>query len=273
MPHITATITITKATLSVAQNFLWDLCEQGVIKKFAFNESAAATTSKGTIRVNEFDAHLWIIKQSLKLLSAQPEERTRPLAKYVLEYFPAHLEALRDHQEFKNLEDEEKREIGQGVYSFIGDGDILEKFWGAYGPPGNNWTDNIDDIGIMWKWLEDEEATRFLGKKDKEWLRAIKQDPNPDRSLLLPIVTMIAKHWLLDRAWDVKVAFEWIRTFLKMVCYPAGKPRRTAEGTELITCRTSKRKWKAKKWKKRKIRATKASSRFKKKKSLRVGLP
>lgn len=58
---------------------------------------------------------------------------------------------------------------------------------------------------------------RFLGMRDKVWLRSIKQDPNPIRSLLRPIVKMIAKHWLLDRTWEVNVPFQWIRAFLQMV--------------------------------------------------------
>jgi hypothetical protein len=221
IPQITASITITKASLTVAQNFLWNLCEQGVMKNFVFDETAAATTSKGTIRVNEFDAQLWIVKQSLKLLSAPPKDRTKALATYILEYFPTHLELLRAHKNFEHLEAEEKREIGQCVYSYIGDGDILEKFWEANGPPETNWVDEDDDIASMWKWLENEEATRFLGKKDKEWLRSIKEDPNPDRSLLRPIIKMVAKHWLMDRAWDVRAPFEWIKSFLQMVCLSA----------------------------------------------------
>jgi tetratricopeptide (TPR) repeat protein len=221
IPHITATITITKATLSVAQRFLWNLAEQGVMKKFEFDELAAATTSKGTIRVNEFDAILWIITQSLKLLSAQPEERTKPLALYVVQFFPSHLDELRKHENFKSLELDEKREIGEGVYSYISDSDILEKFWTANGPPDSNWIDQADDITTMWQWLDDEEATRALGKRDKLWLKSIKQDPNPNRSLLRPIVKMIAKHWLLDRAWEVNLPFEWVRAFLQMVSHSA----------------------------------------------------
>lgn len=216
IPQVTATITITKANLTVAQNFLWNLCEQGVMKNFVFDERAAATTIKGTIRVNEFDAHLWIIKQSLELLSAPPQDRTKALARYILENFPTHLERLRAHKNFEHLEAEEKREIGQGVYLYIGDGDILEKFWGANGPPETNWVEQDDSMATMWKWLEDDEATHFLGKKDKEWLSSIKQDPNPDRSLLRPIIKMVAKHWLMDRTWDVRVAFEWIKSFLQM---------------------------------------------------------
>lgn len=138
IPHITATITITKATLSVAQSFLWNLTEEGVMKKFEFDKLAAATTNKGTIRVNKFDATIWILKQSLKILLAQPEERTKHLALYVMQCFPAHLDELRKHENFKNLEADEKREIGEGVYSYIGDGDILEKFWTANGLPDSN---------------------------------------------------------------------------------------------------------------------------------------
>ncbi|KAE9369344.1 hypothetical protein N431DRAFT_380216 [Stipitochalara longipes BDJ] len=216
IPQITATITITSANMSQAQNFLWDLAEHGAMKKFLFDENAAKKTSKGTIRVNQFDAHLWIVNQSLELLSSPPDERTRALAAYILEWFPYHLHCLREHKNFEGLDVEEKHKIGQGVYAYIGDEDILEKFWGAYGPPETNWIDEPEDLVSLWKWLEDEEATRFLGKKDKLSLKQIKQDLNPDRSLLLPIITMLSRHWLMDRVWDVRGPFEWIKSFLQM---------------------------------------------------------
>ena len=221
IPQITATITITSANMSQAQNFLWDLAEHGAMKKFLFDENAAKKTSKGTIRVNQFDAHLWILNQSLLLLSSPPDERTKALAVYILEWFPFHLRELREHKNFESLDVEEKQKIGQGVYAFIGDEDILEKFWGAYGPPSTNWIDEPVDLAYLWKWLEDEEATRFLGKKDKSSLKQNKEDPNPDRSLLLPIITMISRHWLMDRAWDVRAPFEWVKTYLQLVCYLA----------------------------------------------------
>jgi hypothetical protein len=68
----------------------------------------------------------------------------------------------------------------------------------------------------MWNWLDDEEATRFLGKRGKLLLRQIKQDPKPNRSILLPIITMISRHWLMDRAWDVRVPYEWVKSFLQV---------------------------------------------------------
>jgi hypothetical protein len=222
IPQITATITINSATMSQAQNFLWDLAEHGAMKKFLFDENAAKKTSKGTIRVNQFDAHLWIVNQSLLLLQSPPDERTKALAVYILEWFPFHLKSLREHKNFEALEVEEKQKIGQGVYAYIADEDILEKFWGAYGPPETNWIDLPGELGYMWNWLDDEEATRFLGKRDKLLLRQIKQDPNPNRSILLPIITMISRHWLMDRAWDVRVPYEWVKSFLQMVRDPVG---------------------------------------------------
>jgi hypothetical protein len=82
--------------------------------------------------VNQFDAHLWIVNQSLLLLQSSPDERTKALAVYILEWFPFHLKSLREHKNFEALEVEEKQKIGQGFYAYIADEDILEKFWGAY---------------------------------------------------------------------------------------------------------------------------------------------
>lgn len=95
IPRITATITITRAEIKTVQNFLWKLTEKGMLDQLRFDDSAAMIQSKGTIRVNEFDAHLEITKQLFKLLLADPDEKTEKLGRYALPALPSHLDFLR----------------------------------------------------------------------------------------------------------------------------------------------------------------------------------
>jgi hypothetical protein len=218
IPRITATIAITKADFKTAQSFLWKLCETAM-GDFAFNEQAAQTKIKDNIGVNAFDAHLWIVKQTFKLLLSKPDDMTKATAGYMFGYLPTHLRFLKEATEFSGLMDEEKKEIGSGIFSLIVKGDVLETYWDSCGPPENRW----DDVGIsaLWEWLKDPEATRYLGTKDNEWLEQLKLEANPNRSLMQPVIEMIAKNWLRDRKWKAADTWWWIHSFLmlpKAVC-------------------------------------------------------
>lgn len=78
--------------------------------------------------------------------------------------------------------------------------------------------DEEGGLTSFWAWLEDPEAIRYLGKKDKEWLLQLRSQPIPNRSLLEPVTTMVARRWLQDREWNAEGAFGWIRNFLSIVC-------------------------------------------------------
>ncbi|KAH8592092.1 hypothetical protein B0O99DRAFT_689874 [Bisporella sp. PMI_857] len=223
-PQISATITITKANIKTVQNFLWTLTERAMINKFEFDESAALINAKGNIRVNELDSHLIITKQCLALLLADPDEKTDALSSYAMTALPTHLNFLRNDAEFYTIDIGTKREIGQGVFALLVDGDIIEKHWTS---EDNGWyRDNYDgkyswfynegEPSVFWNWLNDPDAIQYLGKKDKEWLKQLKSQPDPNRSLLEPITLMMARRWLRDREWDAKNTFLWISEYLQM---------------------------------------------------------
>lgn len=198
-----------------------------MLNKFEFNDSAATIKTKGTIAVNEFDANLVIIKQTLNLLLADPDENTRALGFYAMSAPALHLSTLRDDEAMNDMSPADKREIGKGVFSLLVDGEVLEKHWNQcayeekwfYEEWGWFW-DVETETSPFWRWLEDPDAVRYLGKKDKEWLAELKLHPNPDRSLLEPVTRMVARHWLRDREWNAQGAFGWIHRFLAMVMLP-----------------------------------------------------
>lgn len=221
-PRISATITITQADIKTVQNFLWNICEKAMIDKFRFDDSAAATSvSKGIIQVNEFDAHLAIVKQTFKLLLNEPDEKTKSLAYYMLKRLPLHLEFLTGATGANEIGSADKREIGKGVFTLFVDGDIIETYWDFFDWLPDPWFDNEGKtrISSFLKWLDDPEAIRSVGKKDKEWIKNIKEEPNPERSLLMPVTIMISRRWLQDREWSAWTTYRWIRAFLGLVGY------------------------------------------------------
>jgi hypothetical protein len=197
-----------------------------MIDKFRFDDSAAITKTKGRIQVNEFDAHLTIVKQSLKLLLSDLDEKTQALGFYALGSLPFHLNFLREDPRLNDMAAADKREVGKGVFSLLVDGEYLEKFWDQCGYDDTIWFyeeygwffDDDDGLTPFWKWLEDADAIRYLGKKDREWLTQLKLQPSPNSSLLEPTTLMVAKRWLQDREWNARGAFGWIDQFLSIVC-------------------------------------------------------
>ena len=222
-PRITATITITKANIKTVQSFLWKLTEKAMKEDFEFYELATSTKSIGNIEVNEVDAHLSIVKQSLNLLLANPEEKTKPLASYLLRYLPKHLKHLRDATELSEMERDDMEEIGRGIFALFSDGEIFEKHWNSCQPCLRDWlwkhAESGDGVQVFWKWLNDPETIRGLGKRDRIWLNEQKSTLNPGRSLLQPVALMVSNNWLQGRSWDVRGTFRWIRDFLSIVCY------------------------------------------------------
>ena len=216
-PKITATITITNAGIRTVQNFLWTLCEKAMIDKFNFDSTTAAIVSKPRIEVNEFDAHLAILQRSLKVLLGEPDDKTKSLIPYMLEYLPDHLDHVMEASSSNELTDAEKREIGNGVYALFVDGDILEQYGDHLTLTVDNWMDSTPGIPAFWKWLTDGDAIGYLGKKDKEWLNQVNSSSNRNQGLLQPVAVMVAKQWLRKRDWDIEDTYNWISNFLNIV--------------------------------------------------------
>lgn len=99
-----------------------------MIDKFEFKDATATVKTKGKIQVNEFDAHLTIVKQAFKLLLAEPDEKTISLGPYFLGYLPFHLEILRSDDAFADMAASDKRDIGKGVFSLFVDGEVMENY-------------------------------------------------------------------------------------------------------------------------------------------------
>ena len=222
VPRISATIQITNADMRSVQSFLWRLNEKAVIENFVFDQTTTATNLKGSIHCNEMDAHLEIVKQTFKLLNAEPDDRTSALTQYLLDRLPDHLDKLYEASGIDELTPTDKREIGRGLFNLLVDGDILERFWSHRGNTRENvstanWVIDHTKVDIFWKWLNDPEATRILGKKDREWLQQQKSASDPNRALMRPTIVMVAKHWLQGRDWGADVSFLWLQAYLQRV--------------------------------------------------------
>ena len=218
-PKITATITITRADISMVQRFLWSLSERAIFDKFGFNEFATKIENKGSISVNLIDAQLNMTKQCLKLLNAEPDEKTKPLVSYALVYLTAHLASVKSEADLGNIESSDKKEIGKDLVTLLSDVDAIEKHWTPSSGMIFSWLDPHGGVAAFHAWLTDSEAMDQLGKSDKRWVRQATWDSKEKGGFLKPMTRMVARHWLKDREWNVSEAYNWVDSFVSLVSW------------------------------------------------------
>lgn len=217
-PEFTATISITKGDFRSVQTFLWSLSQKVdslAHDRFGFEQIPERQRVKDSIQVNEVDANFTIIRRTFHFLAGEPNKETRALGPYLLRSLPGHLDEItKKATGYEELTRAQKQEIGEGLFSLFVSGEAIERHWDScqmlfwYGNPG--------EIGIFRKWLDDGSATSHLGWLDREWLKKVRADPNPNQALLLNIMKTVARHWLCERKWEAVRAFEWLKGFWKI---------------------------------------------------------
>ncbi|KKP01684.1 hypothetical protein THAR02_06230 [Trichoderma harzianum] len=197
-PKISLNLTISNGDITTVQNVLWSLFQKSMVEKFEFELISGPTRSAAReIQVNEYDAHLAIVKQSLRFLTSPPDERTKLLGTYIVRELHGHLERLNQAVGYDQILASDKKEIGDGLFALFvsGDGDRIE---------------------IFRNWLKDPDAIGHLGRLDKDWLRTVNSSPRPNRELLTPMMKTVAEHWLLDNKWHAGTCFHALRLFLRL---------------------------------------------------------
>jgi len=214
-PKFTGCITITKGDLQSVQRFLWSLPQKLEHDSTRFRELVDQNSAKGDIGVDEYDAHLAIVRSTFILLKEPPNERTEAIAEYLLRYLPNHLEKLESATGVNKLTDAEKTEIGDGIYEIFFD-NVLEKHWKSCGAD-DFWYGNAKEVTVFRRWLSDDTAIGQLGRLDREWLQGVEHDKNPNQALLARIMKFVSRHWLRDTEWEVARPFVWLQDYFAMV--------------------------------------------------------
>lgn len=214
-PKFTATISITKANLTSVQSFLWNFMQKAAQDNFGFQQLVDQNSVKGSIGVNEFDANLTIVRRTFAILQEAPDQRTQPLASYLLNLLPQHLDILEKATGIDALTSSEKEYIGDGLFSLFFSGEVIERHWDSC--DALYWYETPSEIETFRRWLEDPSVIRRLGRLDRQWLREVATDSNPNQALLFNVTKMIGRHWLRDRKWDAYKPFDWLRGFLSLV--------------------------------------------------------
>ncbi|CRG88372.1 Eukaryotic translation initiation factor 3 subunit A [Talaromyces islandicus] len=215
-PKITATITISNASVKAAQRFFWDLNHHSFLEGFAFQPgSQFYETTPAKIQVYVVDAHFEIIKRAFEFFSQTSiDDRAKGIGYYLMAYIPSHLRSLYEATGFDELQEKDKQYIASCITEMFSVGDWIEKSWDYRG--WTQWYCDKDDIAVFWKWLDDPKATSHLGSLGKSWLAQLKNEENRNRALLTPIMKTIARHWLQDGDWDPLDAYTWIKGFLEI---------------------------------------------------------
>ncbi|KAL7932962.1 hypothetical protein V8C35DRAFT_305925 [Trichoderma chlorosporum] len=214
-PKISLNLTISNGDITTVQNFLWSLFQKSMVDKFEFEPISNPTRSVAReIQVNEYDAHLVIVKQSLRFLTSPLDERTKPLGSYIVNALHSHLERLNTAIGYDEILASDKKDIGDGLFALFVSGDIIERHWGAFYDA--DWIDQDGSVEIFRNWLKDPDAIGHLGRLDKDWLRTVNVSQRPNRELLTPMMKTVAQHWLLDEKWIAGDCFHILRRFLRL---------------------------------------------------------
>lgn len=215
-PKISLNLTISNGDITTVQNFLWSLFQKSMVDKFDFEPISGSTSSAAReIQVNEYDAHLAIVKRALRFLTTSPDDRTKPIGNYLIRELPRHLERLNEAVGYDEILASDKKDIGDGLFALFVSGDVIERHWESFNSV--NWFSEVDRIEIFRKWLKDPDAIGHLGRLDKDWLRTVNTSQRPNRELLLPMMKTVAHHWLQDRMWGSQGCFGTLRLFLLLV--------------------------------------------------------
>ncbi|KAL4816105.1 hypothetical protein BDW67DRAFT_59319 [Aspergillus spinulosporus] len=218
-PKISATITITNGDRKTVQRFFWDLTHHSSFANgFEFRpESDLSQVTNRKLQVYMVDAHFEIVKRAFDyFLQPQGEEKEggRLIGIYMMDHIPTHLSALYNAQGLDELPVADKQYIGSHIYDMFNEGDLIERNWDLC--EWTYWYRMDHEMKIFWKWLNDPVAISRLGARDKRWLNEIKKDKYPNRSLLTPIMTMVARNWLQKTEWDVSIPLRWLSGFLSL---------------------------------------------------------
>ncbi|KAI1374884.1 hypothetical protein F4677DRAFT_447150 [Hypoxylon crocopeplum] len=213
-----ATITITKGDVRSVQSFLWSLSQKFdslAHDTFGFQQILDQKRMKNNIQVNEVDGNFTIVRRTFHFLASEPNKESQALGNYLLKYLPRHLEQITQKATgYEELTPSQKREVGEGLFALFVSGEVIERHW--YSCQLLDWYDKPEDVEIFRRWLDDPSTTGHLGWLDREWLKEVKEDSNPNQAILGKIMKKVATHWLCDRKWNAVKAFKWLKGFRQM---------------------------------------------------------
>ncbi|KAL4745639.1 hypothetical protein BDW72DRAFT_198463 [Aspergillus terricola var. indicus] len=237
-PKISATITITNGDRKTVQRFFWDLTHHSSFANgFEFRpESELSQATNRKLQIYMIDAHFEIVKRAFDyFLQPQGEEKEGGMliGRYMMGRITTHLAALHDAQGLNELPVADKQYIGSRVYDMFNEGDLIERNWDLC--IWTYWYRMDYEMEIFWNWLNDPVAISQLGARDKRWLSEIKKDKYPNRSLLTPIMVMVAQNWLQKTDWNVRILLRWLSGFLSLGAEPAFEQDDVAEETPAET--------------------------------------
>ncbi|KAL6803263.1 hypothetical protein GGI42DRAFT_23562 [Trichoderma sp. SZMC 28013] len=211
---ISMTITINNVDQELCGHFLWDLAHKAIRDKFNFNLDGDASNAlhggRGTIAVDEFEAHHTIVTRAFEYLSKPPREQTENIGIYLVTWLPFHLSRLRqlEDDDQGSLMPSEQSEIGQNLYKLFKSGEIFlrhkQSFQEAW------WM--VSEIEDLQKWLMDSAIMRRL---DKRWRDEVQLAASPTRGYLKELVRVIIEGFLRERSWGITSACRWLLPLMK----------------------------------------------------------
>ncbi|KAL6699579.1 hypothetical protein J3F84DRAFT_404601 [Trichoderma pleuroticola] len=211
---ISMTITINNVDQELCGHFLWDLAHKAIRDKFNFNLDGDASNAlhggRGTIAVDEFEAHHTIVTRAFEYLNKPPREQTENIGPYLVTWLPFHLSRLRqlEDDDQGSLMPSEQSEIGQNLYKLFKTGEVFLRHKASFQDAW--WI--VSEIEDLQKWLMDSAIMRRL---DKRWRDEVQLAASPTRGYLKELVRVIIEGFLRERSWEITSACHWLLRLIR----------------------------------------------------------
>ncbi|KAL4935527.1 hypothetical protein BDV06DRAFT_217363 [Aspergillus oleicola] len=194
-------------------------------------DSMLHKSAKRRIHIYRVDAHYDIVQRAVDLfLRSSVDERAKGMGTYLMAYMPVHLKELRQATGCDQPLLSEKQYIASHICDMFNDGYFIEKNWEFC--EWVQWYKDDNQISIFWTWLDDPDAIAHLRPKEKRWLASKAKAANRNQSLLIDIMTVVARNWLQESKWEPLEAFKWINGFLSLDTDEEA-PKDSASGDEV----------------------------------------
>lgn len=210
---ISMALTLNHVGRKRAAEYFWNLTQMAMQPNFTFdftNPVKKDNQRQGQIAVDEFEAHLAIVKHAFKNMDSEPRVDHQSNTRYLVEWLPHHLFRLRELENQSHhgvLLAHQQREIGENLYKLFTDGSVFQLHKSAF--ERVYWTSF--EMETLQEWLVDSAVRR----QDKEWFKNVLSARNVIEGYLKEFIRWVITEFLRDRTWDASMAYRWIEEFME----------------------------------------------------------
>lgn len=201
-------IEINDATEHTVKTFFWDLNQQITQGNFSFCSTNTISMTP-QIRVNGLQAHLFMTKLCLEVVSKGWNDKTEPMLTYACLYLPAHLITLQDMS--TDVDEADTRMIGEGLISYLTDPYHVRSKHRSYG--FGQWMHEDRSIDAIRFWLG--QSKQYLPPREQRWIERSLHRSCGRLGFLQDLAIALGECWVTDIRSSCLALYSWLNTYIE----------------------------------------------------------